>query len=406
MRRSCHARICGIAATLAVCACSPKEAPPQVTVVQDSAGISVVENRVELSTDSCRVSAEPDVRIGEATGADEYQLYSVTDATVLSDGAIALLNRGSAEVRIYEPDGTFRLGFGREGEGPGEFRNLWQIEVLPGDTLVIGDYRPWRYQWFTTEGDYLEVLIPEPPFINTPRAAPWLAPDEFVLASTWGPPRSEQFEVTNLSLTRFTTAGEPVGDTIGVFPHSRRGWLSRELRYSGTALFAATTRVAGAEGRLYVGMAREREIEMRDATGSLLGFIRWSGPDRTVTASVVEAYRQELLAEANEASAAQQRLQEARVSDDRPVSERFPAHAGLWAGEEGDLWVHEYPRPDRPDQGREWLIFDREGRFQCHADIPEDLMLFEIGADYVLALIRDDLGVEYLGRYALTRPGS
>lgn len=30
------------------------------------------------------------------------------------------------------------------GEGPGEFRNVWSLDLLAGDTLVVGEYRPAR----------------------------------------------------------------------------------------------------------------------------------------------------------------------------------------------------------------------------------------------------------------------
>lgn len=395
---------CGIGAILVISACSSKETPQGVAVISDSSGIAVVENRVGLSTDSCHISPEPRVRIGAVTGAGEYQLYSVSDATVLSDGAIAVLNRGTSEVRIYEPDGTFRRAFGREGQGPGEFRNVGTIDVLPGDTLVVGDYRPWRYQWFTEAGEYVRSMTPEPEFINVPWARAWLAPSVFVLGSRCCPPSDDRYVLTTLTLLRFSAEGQPLGDTIGEFPFRREGWLDRSLGYRGFPLFGAQTRVAGANGWLYIGTALEREIDVRDRRGSLVRLIRWTGPDRTVPPSAVEAYRQELLADRSEVSAGLHPYIEARASKDRPVSDRFPAHGVLLAGRGGDLWIHEYPRPDRPDQARSWLVFDPEGRFQCHADIPEGITPFEIGADFLLAEVTDDLDVEYVVRYPLRRP--
>ena len=35
---------------------------------------------------------------------------------------------------------------GRQGQGPEEFENLWSVHVRGADTLVVADYRPWRWE--------------------------------------------------------------------------------------------------------------------------------------------------------------------------------------------------------------------------------------------------------------------
>jgi hypothetical protein len=41
----------------------------------------------------------------------------------------------------------------------------------------------------------------------------------------------------------------------------------------------------------------------------------------------------------------------------------------------------------------------------ARVSLPKSLNLFEIGADYVLGEVRDDLNVEYVQLFALSRPG-
>ena len=87
----------------------------------------------------------------------------------LSDGSVAVLDRLSAEIRIFDANGRHVRSMGRRGEGPGEFRSAWKLWVLPGDTLWAGDYRPWRYNVFTADGEWVRAVEMQPAYINPSR---------------------------------------------------------------------------------------------------------------------------------------------------------------------------------------------------------------------------------------------
>jgi hypothetical protein len=97
------------------------------------------------------------------------------------------------------------------------------------------------------------------------------------------------------------------------------------------------------------------------------------------------------------------------IDPKRPVADEFPAFAGLRGGRDGRVWVQEYPRPGARDSQR-WIAFDGEGRFTCRATIPvfdqtwPPGSLLEFGADYILVLQRDDLGVERVMQFGLGAP--
>ena len=69
-------------------------------------------------------------------GEDPYLLFHATDATRLSDGRIVLVNRGTAELRVFDEFGTYLATWGGKGEGPGEFEDIMQIAALPGDSVI------------------------------------------------------------------------------------------------------------------------------------------------------------------------------------------------------------------------------------------------------------------------------
>lgn len=50
-----------------------------------------------------------------------------------------------------------------------------------------------------------------------------------------------------------------------------------------------------------------------------------------------------------------------------------------------------------------WTVFDPGGRIQGLVETPPGLDVLEIGADYVLGRVTDELGVEYVHVWALDR---
>ena len=78
-------------------------------------------------------------------------------------------DRQAHEVRIFDREGRYLRSMGRSGEGPGEFRDLWKLWVMPGDTLWVGDYRPWRYNIFTARGEFVRQMNLKPEYLNPSR---------------------------------------------------------------------------------------------------------------------------------------------------------------------------------------------------------------------------------------------
>lgn len=377
--------------------------------VGDSAGIRIVENTPEASSDSCVVSSEPDVEIGTREGTSEYQLYRVMDATRLSDGRIAVVNQGSSEIRLYDARGRFLHAFGREGEGPGEFRNVFQVWSTEGDTLIVGDYRPWRFFRFTPDGTLLGELTPRPLYPNRPDVTGVLDDGTFVLGRECCRTSEPGFHELHLHLVRHDRSGE-ITDTIGVYHRGREGYLSREARFRGRPLFEASARVAAASDHIVIGLGTEREVRILGRDGGLETILRWSGPERKVTDAAVETYRKQTLARYEDQPELRRRFAEPLASEDRPVADRFPAHGTVHLDAIGNIWVQKYPRPSWPqDDGMRWLLFRRDGRFLCHARTPASIEsvweVHEIGEDYVLATVTDELDVEYVHLYRLRRGG-
>lgn len=134
----------------------------------DSAGVRIAESDPSSSDATCTISEEPILVIGDDE-TDERQWFSyVRGAGRLSDGSIVAADRATAEVRIYDETGRHLRSMGRKGEGPGEFDDPFQLWVVAGDTLWVGDsMAPWRYNVFTAQGEFVRQVNLTPVFPNS-----------------------------------------------------------------------------------------------------------------------------------------------------------------------------------------------------------------------------------------------
>jgi hypothetical protein len=68
-----------------------------------------------------------------------------------------VIDAGNSRIALFDPGGAFIRGIGREGEGPGEFRYLGEMQVT-GGILQVFDSRLNRLSRFRDDGTLLEVI--------------------------------------------------------------------------------------------------------------------------------------------------------------------------------------------------------------------------------------------------------
>lgn len=98
----------------------------------------------------------PDLRIG-SEHAPEYALSRIGGIAVSEGGDIYVLQPIERTVRVYDPDGRFVRNLGRDGAGPGEFRNPLRIG-LHADTLWVLDVGLKRLSFFSLDGRFLRSI--------------------------------------------------------------------------------------------------------------------------------------------------------------------------------------------------------------------------------------------------------
>jgi hypothetical protein len=338
-------------------------------------------------------------------GEDAYQLFRVSGAFRLSDGRVAVVNHDAPDLRIFAPDGTHLRTFGRKGEGPGEFTNPELAGVLSGDTLVVADARLRRINLFHPETGFIRSATAEPEILgylltvgmfSTGSIVIWRgifgegAPDGYAR-------RPVQYRSVSLDGALETDFGEfPGNETVLATRQTDQGFLAS----IGTVPFGREPKVSVRGDRLYFGSQDSYEIRVYDPAGELVRLVRVERDPVEVLPEHLDALVEARLAGADDgdrARAIRQNLSE------MPVPEVHPAHGDLHADPLGYFFVEDYRLPG--DDVPVLSVFDPEGRMVGSLTLPRGLQVLEIGPDYVLGLYRDELDVEFLRLYGLSRGG-
>ncbi len=354
-----------------------------------------------------RLGAEPVLEIGAVDDGGPAQLYRVRDVALLPDGALAVANQGSEELRLFAPDGAFRGAVGGRGHGPAEFDGLSMVEVF-GDSLLVYDggnqrvsvrrldgtlVRTFRLDWF--DGILFPVALLEPPPAADPAADPAGRPTILAVTARYmSQLRGTGLVVDTALVSLYGMTGALIDSVVRV-PHNARavqrvGNLQTTL---GAPYTAGAAMAPSADGAGFChAFGPEPEIRCRDRDG-VRRVIRVVLPTRPVTAAHVGRYWDEAFDGASE----RQRSALRRMRENMPFPAAFPAFDQLLRDDRGRLWARRYRTPD--DSHDEWLIFD-DGRWIGRLGTPVGYRVMDVTADRLAGVWQDDLGVEYVRVYA------
>lgn len=115
----------------------------QTVVVRGSAGCR-----------GCDVVVTPSVRLGSVDGPGMIE-HIETRAVRDSRGRFILKANYPSSLSVFAPDGRYLRDIGGAGGGPGEFRAIGSVSLLPGDTLVVFDWESSRFSLYSADYEYL-----------------------------------------------------------------------------------------------------------------------------------------------------------------------------------------------------------------------------------------------------------
>ena len=285
-----------LAAGTMLAACGESSRPR--AVVRDSAGIEIVQNEQPDSADLTwwQISDEPEIDIGAVEGSESETLFRVSDTKRLSDGRVVVANSGTSQIRYYDLDGKLDTIAGKSGDGPGEFRRITQLIVLPGDSVLVHDPAARRATLLDGQGRFVRTFAGDRVLTTLLGPAPgggWIGS---LFNPGGGPSRAGGSLRPELVYARVTPDGNAVTDTIGRFVGTERYVLINQSsgKINSIEIFppplGRNTTVQLRGDMLIVGTQDAPELQVYNLDGALRQIIRTAPALTPVTQDHIDRY--------------------------------------------------------------------------------------------------------------------
>lgn len=347
-------------------------------------------------------------------------LFLVTDATVLPDGRIVVLNSGSHQVRIYSSTGSHLASYGRAGDGPGDFRNPRSVRVVSVDTFVIHDQGLSRLTRMTAAGGIVETLRVD--FPADPSAAMPAPANLRPFRSGLRPFTDGTLPVARLGRSIMDSRSRATGphtDSLilgmqdgSFFRTIFRGELGPmfdvaqgSARLTAPIPFGPLTLFATGPAGVVVGNSHATLFELLGVEGPAGRYVA-EGALRRATRNDRSAFEEQFRRQygsgfriGDRSVGGQHGLVE-RILSEAPRGEYLPFFDLLVLDSEGYLWVREYLLES---DTASWQVVDQQRGVIARLEMPARWIVLEIGKDYVLVKDRDDLDVEIIKKVAISR---
>ena len=405
----------GVALALLTVGC---EASPDAGVAggaqtEDSAGVVIVRNARPTSDSRLewQVGSEPVVSIGAVEGREDFQLHRVDDGLKLADGRIVVANGGSHQLFVFDEDGSYLTSWGQRGEGPGDFGGafgsdglgspqFFWIEPWAGDSLAIchGTYSGGSHlvALWDDQGNHGRTVdlarsdgiavcrdvLQNGAILASRSASPLFTPPDPAEAD--GLVRADhEFYVVPADGSSSVSLGPHGGNETFWHLKGETPFVLLDPPFTKTLVWAAWRDL------VIVSPTDHYEIRAYRNDGSLARIIRREHDARSPTQADLDEYR-----------SAQTSPREAL--DALPLPTSFPAFSAIEVDLLGNLWVREYNLPEDGDRAL-WTVFDPDGVALGFVETPPQLVIHEIGEDYIMGKVTDELGVEYVQVWGLDR---
>jgi len=147
-----------LSALIMLVSCSQQKTEWKGMVEQEN-GITVVKNPKEPMYGEDVFNLEEELSIGEAEGREEYMFSLIWDIEVDDKENIYVVDMKENHISKFDKNGGFLRMIGREGQGPGEFQQITNIQITPENELMVHDRYTFRLTFFSLDGNYLRTVL-------------------------------------------------------------------------------------------------------------------------------------------------------------------------------------------------------------------------------------------------------
>lgn len=355
-----------------------------------------------------RVDAKPVLDVSSNSRTGTVLFARVSGATRLSDGTIVIADADDKVLHFFDATGKPLHSAGHEGSGPGEFRHVTWLGRCSGDSLHVWDMLQQRMAVFAPGGAFVrQCAVPSDSAAGaTPLMT--LACSSLGVIAFQGQPVMSKMRVAPKNPAMPTREERAIKTAAVVSIANSTGKVTKRVgeRPSGTMYLmggggfplplAGTTYVAVAGDRVFVGSADSTSSVASYAADGTMTTLKLSIPARPSTPA------QRALAATAMASMAPQQVR--RMAEDSlkvsPMPATLPPYSALFGDSDGVLWVQLTVPGDPSTRLR---AVDAGGKMLGEIALPANLVVHEIGRDYVLGAYDDADDVPHLAMFRLHR---
>lgn len=383
-------------------ACESDEFPVPATTTEDSAGVAIIRSSGAAwkKGTGWRLPEAPRISIGADLDDEKSSFSAIRGAIRLSDSRIVVADRGNDELRVFGPDGVLLKTVGRSGEGPGEYRSLWSIGPLPGDSFFAYDSELVRVSIYDDTAGFVQVVRLPVFFAAVDR----LPDGRWVGATSEGGLGSAPTPSTPRGIMR-PEAAVIVLDGNGSEPDTIATVLGHES-YVGQvwgrvgvmpAPFGRTFSLVVRGQELLFALGESLGFDVRSPAGELVTRVQGPALTREIGPEEATAYRTAMMAgfSAVVGESMETLLDQAGLPAEKAlVSDMLTTPGGM-------VWLSAYQNY-RYYTGL-WHVIDPKGAYLGEVQLPHRFELLEAGDDYLLGKWRDDLGVNSIRMYEIDK---
>lgn len=416
-----RASVPAVMSILFLAACGGERAAPSgLHVVRDTIGDTIVVRTVSGSVWGTPATLVPEVSIGKTEGDPHYLFGRVTSLAVAPDGTIYVLDYQSADVRAFDPSGTWLRTLGRRGEGPGELSRPGAVAVLSDGRVLVRDPGNQRIQVYRPDGTTAGEWPFRTGFFTSGPLWTDREDDAYVEVLT---NQAREPSEWREGLVRYGPDGT-VRDTLPVprsgfeAPHVEGHSADGKASVSYSVPFAPSEQwTFHPDGYFVHGVSTDYSIDLL-RTGAPVLRIQESYAPVPVQAGEREAAKERTV-----------RGMRATVPgwkwNGPSIPDYMPPFRALMTGHDGRLWVvvpqaaREEPNPDydpkKPQsEATHWVeptafdVFEPDGTYLGRVDTPEGFSTYPwpfFRGDTVWAVTADSLGVQRVVRYHVQHEG-
>jgi hypothetical protein len=314
----------------------------------------------------------PDPSFGKETDWNLLFYDLFCDLAVAPDGSIFAACSRQHKIFKFDPQGKLVKTFGREGQGPGDFKYPDNLSVLDGKYLVVGEYaESRRISLFDLEGNFKQLL--------TTKGAPFRAVAmrdgkiAYIVFSHRGEGPTALKRIESVVIRGINSALETEVARFTFNPQSimmRPGGSISFGDFLGGSTFIAATK----EGNLVVGNSLQTSLEVFSPAGAKLSSIDLGIEPVPVTNDYRTKYKDHQLDGMRQDSRYSQGpfkdmlKQLEKASFDHLFSDHLPLYREVLTDAEGNLLV--FRKTDCLGECPILVrVYSPEGRFICETEV-------------------------------------